>query len=61
MHYEVSDYLKDKQYIGDNIGIEKILGNYISIDDGDITDTKQIDEIKQEIIKDMQKYIDTQE
>ena len=58
LHYEVSDYLKDKQYIGDNIGIEKILGNYISIDDGDITDEKQIDEIKQEIIKNMQKYVD---
>lgn len=61
LHYEISDYSKDKQYIGDNIGIEKILGNYISIDDGDITDKKHINKIKQEIIKDMQKYIDENE
>ena len=57
VHYQISDQSKYKKYVGDDLGIEQILGNYFAIDDGDVTDEKQIQELTQEIYKEMQEYI----
>ncbi len=58
VHYQISDQSKYKKYVGDDLGIEQILGNYFAIDDGDVADEKQIHELTQEIYKEMQEYIE---
>jgi hypothetical protein len=36
-HYYVSDRENITEYIGDDVGIEQIVGYYFTIDDGDLT------------------------
>ena len=57
IHYQVEASSKYKKYVGDDLGIEKILSNYFLIDDGDVTDEKEVQKIIQEILFEMKKYI----
>lgn len=57
IHYQVEVSSKYKKYVGDDLGIEKILSNYFLIDDGDVTDEKEVQKIIQEILLEMKKYI----
>lgn len=57
IHYHVEDPLKYKKFVGDDLGIEKILSNYFLIDDGDIIDKNKIQKITEEIINEMKEYI----
>ena len=57
IHYQVEASSKYKKYVGDDLGIEKILSNYFLIDDGDVTDEKEVQKIIQEILLEMKKYI----
>jgi hypothetical protein len=58
IRYNISEYKNARKYIGDDVGIEQIIGNYDIIDDGDITDPIQIEELKNEIYKEIKEYIE---
>jgi len=45
-------------YLGDDVGIEQILGNYYAIDDGDVTYDKDIERLIDLIFLEMKQYID---
>ena len=47
-----------KKYVGDYVGIEQIIGNFWAIEDGDVTDSKNIQILEDLIKKDMLKYIE---
>lgn len=57
IHLEISNNEEIKEYVGDDIGIEQILGNFYAIDDGDVTDPKSIKRLIQKIQKEMKEYI----
>jgi len=56
VHYDLSDYEAIKEYIGDDIGIEKIIADYDPIDDGHLT-SEQSNILKSKIYKNMREYI----
>ena len=57
VHYNVSNRVNITEYIGDDVGIEKIVGDYFAIDDGDITYEEDIKKLKILILEEMQQYI----
>ena len=57
VHRKVSIYENTKTYVGDDIGIEEILGNFYMIDDGDISSEKNIETTIEFIISDLKQYI----
>jgi hypothetical protein len=57
VHRNVSDNKNITEYIGDDIGIDQILGKYYAIVDADITDKKDIEAFKKQIQKEMRQYI----
>ncbi|MDR1220650.1 MAG: hypothetical protein LBK73_13705 [Treponema sp.] len=56
-NFEVSDNENITRYVGDDVGIEQILGNYYAVDDGDLTDKKDIEATKKLILEEMQQYV----
>jgi hypothetical protein len=58
IHFELIDREQTKEYLGDDIGVEQILGKYWAIDDRDVTDPKEIKKLEEEIKQEMQNYID---
>ena len=57
VHRNVSNYKKTKTYMGDDVDIEKILGNFYMIHDGDLSKEKDIETSIEFIIHDLKKYI----
>jgi hypothetical protein len=57
VHHNVSNIEKITEYIGDDIGIEQILGDFYAVDDGDLGDEKDIEVTIEDIIKGMKQYI----
>jgi hypothetical protein len=55
--YDVSDIADSTNYIGDDTGIEYIVGDYYAIDDGNLIYKKDIKIAKKLIFEGMQKYI----
>jgi hypothetical protein len=55
--FYVSNNKNITKYVGDDIGIEQILGDYYAIVDGDITDEKDIKDLKQLILEELQQYV----
>jgi hypothetical protein len=57
VHHNVSNVEKITEYVGDDIGIEQILGNFYAVDDGDLDDEKDIEVTIEYIIRDMKQYV----
>lgn len=57
LHHRVVDRGNTTEYLGDDIGIEGILGKFYQIDDGDLSDEKYIKTAIEDIISDMKQYI----
>ncbi|MDR1217991.1 MAG: hypothetical protein LBK73_00085 [Treponema sp.] len=57
VHEYVSNNENITKYVGDDIGIEQILGDYYAIADGDITDEKDIKDLKKIILEEIQQYV----
>jgi hypothetical protein len=55
--YRVSKHEDTKTYIGDDVGIERILGNFYLIDDGDLSNEKDIEIAIEFIIMYMKQYV----
>jgi hypothetical protein len=56
-NFEVSNNENITKYVGDDVGIEQILGNYYAIADGDIKDKKDIEATKKLILEELQQYV----
>ena len=54
---EVIDRSKTIEYLGDDIGIDQIIGNFYYIDDGDASNEKYIETAIEDIFIDMKQYI----
>jgi hypothetical protein len=57
LNLKVVDYGNCTKYLGDDIGIEQILGNYYAIEDRNLTDKKDIEATKKLILEELQQYI----
>jgi hypothetical protein len=57
VHRNLSNHENITKYVGDDIGIEQILGDFYMIDDGDFADEKNIEATIECIISDMKQYI----
>jgi hypothetical protein len=55
--YDVSSFKEAIEYVGDDVGISRLLGNYFAIDDGDLKDEKDIKTAKGFIFRDMRQYV----
>jgi ethanolamine utilization cobalamin adenosyltransferase len=55
--YRVSNFDDAIEYIGDDVGISKILGNFYAIDDGDLRNKKDIEAAINYIFRDMKQYV----
>jgi hypothetical protein len=53
----VRNFEDTMHYIGDDVGIEQILGNYYYIDDGDAIYEEQIKEAEKYLIEELQYYV----
>jgi hypothetical protein len=53
----ISIFENTTNYVGDDVGIEHILGNYYAIADGDIVDRKGIDETEKILSEEIRQYI----
>jgi hypothetical protein len=54
---KVSNYEKITKYVGDDIGIERILGDFYAVDDGDLDDEKKIEAVIEDTIRGMKQYV----
>ncbi|MDR0364081.1 MAG: hypothetical protein LBH92_03570 [Bacteroidales bacterium] len=59
INFEIIDREKTNMYLGDDVGVEQILGNFWAINDGDVTDTIQIKQLEKEINHEMKTYINS--
>ena len=57
VHYYVSNNENITEYVGDDVGIEEIIGDFYAIYDGDITNEKDIETTKKLIFENMQRYV----
>lgn len=55
--FEIRDFKDDKEIVGDSVGIEKVLGNFYLINDGDVTTEKDIESTKKIIQEEIKEYI----
>jgi hypothetical protein len=55
--FEVSSYGDVIEYVGDDVGISKILGAFYLIDDGDLRDEKDIEAAITDVFKEMEQYV----
>jgi hypothetical protein len=53
----VLDYENITKYLGDDVGIERIIGYFYAVDDGDLTDEKDIEDAIKDVFKDMEQYV----
>lgn len=58
INFKISEEDRVKEYIGDDIGVEQILGNFWIIEDGDVQDIEEIQQLTKTINEDMSKYIE---
>jgi hypothetical protein len=56
-HRKISNRENITKYIGDDIGIERILGNFYLIDDGDLRNEEDIVTVIESIIVDIKQYV----
>ena len=56
-HRNVSVFKKTKTYVGDDVDIERILGKFYMIDDGDLSNEKDIETAIEFIISNLKQYI----
>ncbi|MDR1219572.1 MAG: hypothetical protein LBK73_08180 [Treponema sp.] len=57
VHHNVSNDEKITEYLGDDIGIEEILGDFYAVDDGDLRNEKDIETVIKDVFKEMEQYV----
>jgi hypothetical protein len=57
LDFKVLDYKKITEYVGDDVGIEQLIGNFYAVDDGDLSNEKDIETAIGYVIRDMKQYV----
>jgi hypothetical protein len=57
LNFRVVAHGNFNQYLGEDIGIEQIFGNYYAISDRNVTNEKDIQAVRESIFRDMQQYV----
>jgi hypothetical protein len=57
LDFKVLDYENTTEYLGDEVGIERVIGNFYAVDDGDLDDEKKIETAIEYVIREMKQYV----
>jgi hypothetical protein len=57
LDFKVIDHENITKYVGDDVGIERIIGNFYAVDDGDLRDEKNIETAIKYVFRDMEQYV----